>query len=532
MLTLLLQFPGGRYHATPWGHHVNEGQVEWPPSPWRLLRALIACGYSTLGWEGIPPTACRLIESLAGTLPKFQLPQASVAHSRHYMPAGVLDKGREKTSLVFDTWANVADGKIAIQWDCNLDEDSKRLFSELARHLGYLGRSESWVEAKATVDDDRFDYCDAYPHEEGHNPGRGWEQLSLMASEFPDRYTSWRQQAVKEVLEAYPLPEGGKPSKKLLNDRDRAIAPYPPSILDCLQRDTAWWKQHRWSQPPGSRRVLYWRRSDALAIGVQAAHVRRRVAPVTTMLLALTTPSGNKSALPPCLRTLPQAELFHRAIVGRVGQGCHVHCPEITGLDGDGKPLHDRHRHAHILPLDLDSDGRLDHLVIHAPMGLGDVAQQGIRGLKRTWTKGSIGKLQVAIAGSGDLSALRSLPHPLNLEIERLLGPTSGAVNWISSTPFVPPRYLKRRGANSLIGQVNAELRSRELPEAENIEILPWTGDRISLRHYVRHRNHGGKAPPIDIGYALRIRLTEPISGPLCLGYASHFGLGRFAAES
>jgi CRISPR-associated protein Csb2 len=39
--TLRLRFPGGRYHATPWGHHVNEGQVEWPPSPWRLLRALM-----------------------------------------------------------------------------------------------------------------------------------------------------------------------------------------------------------------------------------------------------------------------------------------------------------------------------------------------------------------------------------------------------------------------------------------------------------------------------------------------------------
>ena len=28
MPTLRLQFPGGRYHATPWGHHVNEGLVE------------------------------------------------------------------------------------------------------------------------------------------------------------------------------------------------------------------------------------------------------------------------------------------------------------------------------------------------------------------------------------------------------------------------------------------------------------------------------------------------------------------------
>src|SRR6266481_5124917 len=37
-----LKFPGGQYHATPWGRHVNEGVPEWPPSPWRLLRALVA----------------------------------------------------------------------------------------------------------------------------------------------------------------------------------------------------------------------------------------------------------------------------------------------------------------------------------------------------------------------------------------------------------------------------------------------------------------------------------------------------------
>ena len=41
-ITLKLTFPAGRYHATPWGRHVNEGVPEWPPSPWRLLRALVA----------------------------------------------------------------------------------------------------------------------------------------------------------------------------------------------------------------------------------------------------------------------------------------------------------------------------------------------------------------------------------------------------------------------------------------------------------------------------------------------------------
>ena len=40
MLLIELAFPAGRYHATPWGRHVNEGVCEWPPSPYRLVRAL------------------------------------------------------------------------------------------------------------------------------------------------------------------------------------------------------------------------------------------------------------------------------------------------------------------------------------------------------------------------------------------------------------------------------------------------------------------------------------------------------------
>ena len=46
MPILTFTFPGKRYHATPWGAPVNEAQVEWPPSPWRVCRALLATGMS------------------------------------------------------------------------------------------------------------------------------------------------------------------------------------------------------------------------------------------------------------------------------------------------------------------------------------------------------------------------------------------------------------------------------------------------------------------------------------------------------
>lgn len=525
MPTLRLRFPGGRYHATPWGHHVNEGQVEWPPSPWRLMRALIACGFTTQKWSEIPLSAQRLLEKLAETLPSYRLPVISAAHSRHFMPIGSLDKGREKTTLVFDTWANVGEESVEIHWDCELAEEEQQIFGRLTECLNYLGRSESWVEAELVtsepLDSNGFD---AFPHRDGIHLGGQWEQVSLMAPLPPKVYAEWRTAMTDRITEGKQ-----KSSAKKQREQQQAMASYPKDLLDCLMKDTAWWKQHRWSQPPGSQRVIYWRRS-ALEVSTPERPIRPRVSRVPMMLLALTTSSGNRSALPPCSRTLPQAELLHRAIVSRLAQGQRVRCPELTGRDEQGKPLSDGHRHAHVLPVDLDADGHLDHVIIYAPMGLGEAAQRSIRTLRRTWTKGGVGELQVALAGAGDLNSLRRLPSPINGPVERLLGPPGGSRIWQSATPFVPSRFIKRRGINTLVGQINAELASRGLPSVEGLEVLPWNSDTLALRHFVRRRQRGGMQPPVDIGYPLRLHFSEPVVGPLVLGYASHFGLGLFEA--
>jgi CRISPR-associated protein Csb2 len=533
MPTLRLRFPGGRYHATPSGHHVNEGQIEWPPSPWRLLRALIACGFNTQHWSEIPSIARTLIEKLAANMPSYRLPDASAAHSRHFMPIGALDKGREKTTLVFDTWADVADGDLEIHWSCGLSEEELLLLGQLADTLGYLGRSESWVEAKLLPNgDSEVNGFDSFPHQPGLCPGPGWEQITVLAAIPPEDYLEWRSVSTAKILAAFPLPEGNKkPTASLVKNRAKVVAPYPTDLIQCLTRDTVWWKQYGWSQPPGSQRVVYWRRNGALEVGAPQRSMRPPVRSVTTILLALTTPSGNQSSLPSTTRTLPQAELFHRAIVGRVGKGQQVLCPELTGRDEDGKPLKQGHRHAHILPVDLDGDGRLDHIIVHSPMGLGDAAQQAIRTLRRTWTKGGVGDIQVAVAGSGDLSMLRSLPYPLDRQIERLVGPIAGSCSWVSATPFVLPRFLKPRGTNSLTGQINAELASRNLPLVVCVEQLLPIQTTPSFRHFVCVRQHGGLQPPAGSAYGLRLRFAEPIFGVLSLGYGSHFGMGLFIAE-
>lgn len=523
MPTVKLRFPGGRYHATPWGHHVNEGLIEWPPSPWRLLRAFIACGFSSQGWAEIPPAARRLIDKLAAVLPLYRMPTASAAHSRHFMPVGVLAKGREQTTLVFDTWANVGSGELVIHWPCELDAEEADLLGKLSSSLGYLGRSESWVDAQLT--DEVPAEWNAVPCVEHEHRGPGWEQVSLMAAISPADYERLREAQAQEALRPF---QGQRQTAPVKKKQAQAIAPYPTDLLSCLKKDTAWWKGHGWSQPPGSRRVLYWRRSDALQIAVPTAPRRASADTVTTMLLALTTASGNRSALPPVTRTLPQAELFHRAIIGRLGNGHRVNCPELTGKDEFDQPLRDHHEHAHTIPVDLDGDGHLDHIIVYARVGLRDAAQQAVRTLRRTWTKGGEGDLQVAVVGSGDLDILRRLPAPLKLELDGILGPPDGATVWESLTPFVLPKTLDRRSKRSVVGQVNAELVSRHLPEATSVEIdLELTR---ALRHYVRRRVHGGVPPKVDAGYGLRIQFAKPIRGPLLLGYASHYGLGLFRA--
>lgn len=522
MPTVKLRFPGGRYHATPCGNHVNEGLIEWPPCPWRLLRAFIACGFSSHGWSEVPPTARRLIDRLAAVPPSYCLPSASAAHSRHFMP--YVEGKAQKTTLVFDTWANVGNGELLIHWPCELDADETELLGQLTSTLGYLGRSESWVEAQLT--DDFPTEWNAVPCAENEHHGPGWEQVSLMAAISPDDYVTWQKHHADAALAPYPLPEGKKkPTAKLLKDREKAIEPYPPDLLSCLTKDTAWWKGHGWSQPPGSQRVLYWRRNDALQVGVPTTSQQQHGKSVQFMLLALTTPSGNTAALPGVIRTLPQAEIFHQTIIANTARGTRIHCPELIGKDEHGRPLHDQHRHAHTIPLVLNDRGRIDHILIYCESGLGHDAQQGIRRSRETWRKKGI-ELQVSLVGYGSRDDLRELPQPVITHLVGYLGPPEGACVWESATPFVLPRFLKAKGKDTLEGQVQAELASRGLPTAERIEpVLELTR---SLRHFVRRRNHGGMPPKVDAGYGLRLHFAKPIHGPLLLGYASHYGLGLF----
>ena len=527
MITLAFRFPGGRYHATPWGHQVNEGLVEWPPSPWRLLRALISCGYTRLGWsdlaEGGLPGA--LLTLLADTLPSFTLPPASLAHSRHYMPIP-----GDKTTLVLDTWANIQ-GELQIHWPVLLDASQRKLLEELTTSMNYLGRSESWVVGRLLGESEQPLPANCISHE----PTTPWdptlqELVSMMAPLASPAFEAWQ----KEVLP--PLETTTRePTPAQRKARTKQEQPYPANLLEALQWDTARWKQHGWSQPPGSQWAQYRRPRQALETPLRAPRPKACVQ-ADTVLLALATPSGNRSALPVLARALPQAELIHKALVSCAGRDRAPVPGEISGCDESRKALIG-HRHAHVLPLDLDQDGHLDHVLLWAPMGFGPKALHAIRSLRRTFTKGHPEGLLLALAGQGMRDALGEMPEGLGA----ILG---GAREWASLTPFVPSRFVKKQGPNSPEGQVRAELAHRGLPAPEQVIILAYPGpgdlpdqQAAHFRHFIRRRTHATplKAtppqPPQDLGWFVQITFAKPLQGPLCLGYGAHFGLGLFVAH-
>ena len=105
MLAIELQFPAGRYHATPWGRNVNEGEPEWPPSPYRLVRAVVDVWKRRKpDWpqERVEP----LLQCMSGPA-NFALPTATSAHTRSYLSSNTRNPSDKQ--LIFDAFV-VPDG--------------------------------------------------------------------------------------------------------------------------------------------------------------------------------------------------------------------------------------------------------------------------------------------------------------------------------------------------------------------------------------------------------------------------------------
>lgn len=517
---LRLVFPGGRYHATPWGQQVNEGVAEWPPSPWRLLRALVAT------WKRkcaeIDVDAIHRIFSQMLEPPLFRLPPTRTAHTRHYMPLGQTGDGQR--TQVFDTFVSVDrdKGELLIGWpNAELPAPDRGILGRLVENLGTLGRAESWVEG-TLLDGATADW----------NSGPAMASSSRLVSVLcPDPATVF-------ASDFYP------PQKKVVSPRDR--------LFDCprwhLCLDTESIQDARIQQVPGARWVSY-------ALPTFPTPRPKQPELPTVARFALDGP-----VLPLVTETVAVADEVRFKLMclfaawvrarsnGRLSKNDHprnvpeLRSPTFTGrdLDDDGKSrmIVGSQEHAYYLPADEDGDGYLDHVTVVARKGFTEAEAGAIRSLNRL-TLGET-EFRVQVIGLGKLNDFRS---PLFDESR----------TWALVTPFVVTRHLKHRGrkrdpeawrgpegrGNFVAGVYAEELRrcpaleGVETPRIEQVKYCDIGSRRLLPLDYrrARHRKRGDDGFQRAAGM-FHITFPRPVTGPICVGHDSHFGLGlHFATK-
>lgn len=509
MLALGFSFPAGRYHATAWGSHVNEGVPEWPPSPWRLLRALIATAYHKLPDEVGKPVLQSLVDRLAtAPAPSYHVPPATAAHTRHYMPT----EG-EKTTKVFDTFVAPERGsELVVQWCVELPEAECALLSSLLERLDYLGRAESLVEARLLpVGHPLPPTPNLRPLLAGEPLPQGTSLTRLLSPVSPAEFAAWRQTQV------HPAPVEATPKSKPKKPKKAAGPTIAPDLFAALQVDTDNWRGDGWALPPGS----CWRdfaRAAETPRQTARVSVSHRDKPFTVARFAL---SG--AVLPSIRAFLPQTERLHQSLVKHSDQS-----PRFTGCDAEGQPLQG-HGHAYLLPECDPIHGYVTHVTLFARDGFNLRERRAMESVRRLWSRE--GMLGLSLLGTGNVDDFTTLLF------------FRPATRWRSITPFVATRHPKshrdgraKLDANNLaIGSPEHDLRRlldlHGLPVPTSITPAPdlrLSGRRVPWLDFVHARTKGdgrhGTAAPMGF----EITFPSAVSGPLALGYAAHFGLGLF----
>lgn len=489
MLAISFEFTANRYHATQWGRHVNEGVLEWPPSPWRILRGIVATWKRTLPDlpdERIVP----ILQALASELPSYNLPPASSSHTRHYMPYN--EGRRDRTTLVIDSFVAIQPAKpvFAIWRDIELDERQTDDLSNILRDMPYLGRAESWTEASICSNPPD---CNSMPMENGALPEGDWDTV-------------------------------------------RTLVPRAHIGIEDLTVETTDIRNSGRIDPESAQWWLYVRKPDCFTA------FRRGGSPnhspfEDTKVVRFAMSSNVLPLTKDTLRWGEAARLRAMSVYGyKNDKGSSA---TLSGRGVSGAPL-SGHQHAFYLPSDEDGDGRLDHLTVWAPAGLDNKEFEAVVSMGRVWLPDRRDQtLQLAYLAHGSVEDFDGAVSPMFGESRR----------WRSITPYVLTRHIKFRGSRDDNGQrrmvdspqdqIRREVSLRpNLPNLVEVvfetdrrkSILPMKrGESSGFRpfDFFRHRRRGGGSKGGG-AYNFTIEFDQPVRGPVPLGYACHYGLGLF----
>lgn len=436
----------GRFHATPWGRHVNEGVLEWPPSPWRILRAITA----GLARAGCDLDTCRRVLQPLLEAPAYRLPPTAAAHIRQYMP-WEKTRGKMEKVLVFDAFV-VAPDPVTVVWE-GTDVD-RALLDQALHYVSYLGRSQSWAELRAVRGPVE---PNSRPVEKTHVTDPDTEIVRLLA---PD------------------------PSR-------------PHEAFQALFLTTEEVRAQGLDRPVGTRWVAYARpRLDVDPLPSRARPLRSGGAlPTVCMYLV------ESAARPPLTEALAITDLLRRSAMawyGRLNQG--ETSPVLSGKDASGRPL-EGHRHAFYLAVDEDDDKRIDRLVLFAAAGLGRAERDALSHVRTLDPGRGRPEIHLHLVGFGGPErfncrvfgpARRWRSHTPFLLVRHPKVRGTGDAKALREDP---------------VAQVRLELERRGFPRPSSVHIV--RGDRFRWLEFRTYRR-GDAGPPGAWGFELEFPEEVP----------------------
>jgi len=494
-VSLEITFPFGRYHATQWGREPADGVVDWPPAPWRILRALYS-SWKTTSEAVSDHDGHELFSLLMSVPPTFHVPDSRAGHRRHYYPppdhrsSGKLSS-TASTNLTHDPFVvieqrNNRSCPIYVEWPIELPERLNRALTDIVGGLGYLGRAESICEC-SVIHGSR----DTFP--------AGYRRIT------PSRVNGESQPLI-ELLSAT--------SDSLVTDLEAV-----PQRLRAKQRRII---------PPGAKWTPYFTVEPADP-GAKSRPVTKIDYDALTGITAIRFAIASR-AFPPLTQALTVGELS-RSAINHHYNALSKRNPDaslakisqvLTGRNQDGRRTANNHAHAHFFPLSSHASNRVDTLIVYAHGELDVGALTAANALRKVYAPAHVkslsSELRVAIEAIGTIE----------LAAPELVGPASV---WRTRTPFVPVRRQKKmEWMEFVVDSVQRELAGRpwlaEYAAGVGVRIVD---DEDDPRRFRRSRNTG----PAEVrsnrrGAMLELRFPHEVSGPIALGRHSHIGLGLF----
>ena len=474
------------YHATPWGKHVNEGAHEWPPSIWRLLRAIISV-WKTTKPELAEQKVWPILQKLISELPEYHLPDASVSHTRHRTSV------KSSNTLIMNTFVTIGKNPIEIIWkNVTLNKEESKTLDMILKNLRYFGRAESRCTVSIST---KPSNCNCSPLNKDYVP----EDANSVSVLVPKKDVKFVD--ITEFITT--------PSK---------------DAFDSISVDTKQLQDSNYVDPPGGRRVQYTRPQNCfegkLSDDTKTAHMNS----ITLVRYAVVG-----TVRPSIVDTLRVGDMTRSACMSKYGKKNNGSVSAtFSGKDGDGNPL-SGHRHAFYLPTYETQHEEIDHITIITSTQFDKDELDALFSLRRLYRRSAM-DAHLVFQGCGTPNNFSEIPI---LRKSR---------RWVSATPVVLSRHIKYRRKGSEIRQIHGseEQIRNEIEKrygiSDALKNITIDQDQTNLHNtnhrpsdFFRWRRHGSVGD--GKSYKVQLEFKEPVSGPITLGYASHFGLGMFVSE-